>query len=314
MKKTLHPKCSCLSTGFLLTTFFIFFFSFFIFNLSSQSTAEEIETLLNTKEVTYAQAARFILEASDIFITPDPYKAYNYAVEKRWLPKRASPDESARLDGISLLFMPSFGLKGGIMYTITKSSHFAYRELTYRNLIQGRIDPAMKVSGDQLLFVTGRILSIQDEEAAILANENRRLQEEAQRRAELDKENVIRDSDHPSVIDKKSIIIYVQFLPESIVITDQEKARLRNNISILQDIPGKLRVIGHTAMVGTAESCLLMSIERARAVADYLIELGVRTSDDIIIEGYGAEQAIGDNTTAAGMAANRRVEIVFYEN
>ena len=125
----------------------------------SRSTAMEIETLLNAKTVTYAQAARFVLEAANALATDNSEEAFNYAVQQDWLSKKLSSNDSARLDNISLLLMRSFNLKGGIMYTITKSPHYAYRELVYLNVIQNRADPSVPVSGEQLLFYINRILA-----------------------------------------------------------------------------------------------------------------------------------------------------------
>jgi len=127
--------------------------------LCAQSTADEIETLLNTNAVTYAQAARFVLEAADVSAISDAEEAFRYAQERGWLPQKVAANDTARLDGISLLLMSSFSLKGGIFYSIFKSPHYAYRELAYMETIQGRADPAMKVSGERLLLIIGRILS-----------------------------------------------------------------------------------------------------------------------------------------------------------
>jgi hypothetical protein len=128
----------------------------------SQSTAEEIETLLNAKKVTYAQAARFVLEAADAFATDNSEEAFNYAVQQEWLPNKLSSNDSARLDNISLLLMRSFNIKGGIMYTLTKNARYAYRELTYLNIIKNRADPSVLVSGEQLLYYVSRILARED--------------------------------------------------------------------------------------------------------------------------------------------------------
>ena len=121
-------------------------------------TAAEMETLLNTQAVTYAQAARFVLQAADAATITNPAEAFKFAQEKDWLPKNASPDDAARLDGISLLFMNAFGIKGGLLYSFFKNPHYAYRELVYQSAIQGRADPHMAVSGYQLIFITNRIL------------------------------------------------------------------------------------------------------------------------------------------------------------
>ncbi|MDR2702203.1 MAG: hypothetical protein LBB72_07210 [Spirochaetaceae bacterium] len=126
----------------------------------SAQTASEIEVLLGTSEVTYGQAASFVLRASEAVKTSNVREAFNLAVERKWLPKNASPDSKARLDGISLLVMQSFGLKGGLLYSLFKNPHYSYRELAARGAFKGKSDPHNAVSGDQLLFITNRVLSI----------------------------------------------------------------------------------------------------------------------------------------------------------
>jgi hypothetical protein len=91
-------------------------------------------------------------------------EAFNYAVEQNWLPKKAAANDEARLDAISLLIMGSFNIKGGLFYSINKNSHYAYRELVYKNIIQGKSDPGMKLSGERLLLITGRVLSLGESE------------------------------------------------------------------------------------------------------------------------------------------------------
>ena len=153
----------------------IFTICFFLtLSAFAQSTADEIETLLETSAVTYAQAARFILQAADVTVTDDSW--FEYAADKNWLPKNVSANDTARLDGIALLVMRSFNLKGGILYSAAKTPHYAYRELVYQNIIQGITDPAMTVNGDTLLFFVNRLFFFRDgdtpdaAETAILDN------------------------------------------------------------------------------------------------------------------------------------------------
>jgi len=123
-------------------------------------THEEMEKLLESQAVTYAQAARFALEASEAAVIQDTEEAFRFALERKWLPAGAAPDSPARLDGISLLITRSFNIKGGIIYSLVRSPHYAYRELIYLNIIQGRTDPHMAVSGSQLLVMIGRALTV----------------------------------------------------------------------------------------------------------------------------------------------------------
>ncbi|GHV86127.1 hypothetical protein AGMMS50230_17350 [Spirochaetia bacterium] len=133
--------------------------------LGWSQTGSEIETLLAAPKLTYAQAARFVLEASETVAIDNPEEAFRFAAERLWLPKNAAPAGTARLNGISLLIMQSFGLKGGLFYSAFKNPHFAYREMVYRELILGRADPDMAVSGDDLLFMVNRLLAFREAEA-----------------------------------------------------------------------------------------------------------------------------------------------------
>ena len=128
-------------------------------SVGAQGTAVEIEALLASDAITYAQASRFVLEAADAAMFDDSAEAFRFAIERDWLPGSASPDAPARLDSISLLLMRSFGLRGGILFTLTESAHFAYREMEYMGFIHGRVSPRQRVSGDTLLYLTGRVLS-----------------------------------------------------------------------------------------------------------------------------------------------------------
>jgi hypothetical protein len=132
--------------------------------LFSQTTFDEVETLLAANSVTYSQAARFVLDASQKLTASDdeaslPQEAFQYALSRGWLPKNAQADGNARLDGVSLLCMNAFDLNGGVMYSIFKSPHHAFRELQYRNIIVGLTAPDMNVSGEQLLSIISRILA-----------------------------------------------------------------------------------------------------------------------------------------------------------
>ena len=120
-------------------------------------TAAELETLLGADAVSYGQAARLVLNAANV-ADASPESAFRHAMEMGWLPAGATQDAAAKLDGVSLLVMRAFGMRGGALYTLMKTPHYAYRELMYQNVIQGRADPGMAVSGDLLLFVVSRAL------------------------------------------------------------------------------------------------------------------------------------------------------------
>lgn len=83
---------------------------------------------------------------------------------------------------------------------------------------------------------------------------------------------------------------------------------------ILAAYPGlKLQVEGYTDSVGSDEYNQKLSENRADAVRNFLISQGV-PQDNISSTGYGKSSPVADNTTAAGRAKNRRVQLVVSGN
>ena len=137
------------------------------FALSAQ-TASELDLLLATDPVTTATAARFILGAAELLPSAlsgaaAESEAYALALSKGWVKKPA--EESITLKETAFLIMNAFRLKGGVMFSLFRNSRYAYRETRYRIIIQGRSDPGMKLSGQRLLQIIGRALSISGDPA-----------------------------------------------------------------------------------------------------------------------------------------------------
>jgi outer membrane protein OmpA-like peptidoglycan-associated protein len=73
-----------------------------------------------------------------------------------------------------------------------------------------------------------------------------------------------------------------------------------------------VRVVGHTDSTGSDAINNPLSLERAKAVERYLEDRGVAGSR-IEVAGRGEHEPIADNSTEAGRAKNRRVEIFLRE-
>lgn len=73
-----------------------------------------------------------------------------------------------------------------------------------------------------------------------------------------------------------------------------------------------VRIVGHTDNTGSDAINQPLSVNRASATRDYLVERGV-AMNRISIDGRGAREPVADNGTAAGRAKNRRVEIFVAE-
>ena len=71
----------------------------------------------------------------------------------------------------------------------------------------------------------------------------------------------------------------------------------------------EIEIVGHTDNVGRESTNYKLSYDRARAVAQYLIDEGI-SSSRITHQGQGSKQPIDDNSTEKGREKNRRVEFV----
>ena len=145
-----------------MKTRFIFSLLLFLFSLPLHSQiAQRIEMLLEMPAISYQDTALFVLEAADWFgpeAFASPEQAFIFAMEQGWLPSNVAATQAVNFRGFSLLVMRAFEIPGGFLFTLTGSQHHAYRELAYRNIIQGRTDPHMLVSGELLLFTVNRVL------------------------------------------------------------------------------------------------------------------------------------------------------------
>jgi len=69
-----------------------------------------------------------------------------------------------------------------------------------------------------------------------------------------------------------------------------------------------VQIIGHTDSTGSDAINNPLSVNRAASTRDYLTGRGVPASR-IMIDGRGATDPVADNSSTAGRAQNRRVEI-----
>jgi len=82
--------------------------------------------------------------------------------------------------------------------------------------------------------------------------------------------------------------------------------------SLNQNPASTVRIIGHTDSTGSDAINNPLSVNRAASTRDYLTGRGV-SSQRIAIDGRGSQQPIADNSSEAGRARNRRVEIFVAE-
>lgn len=89
--------------------------------------------------------------------------------------------------------------------------------------------------------------------------------------------------------------------PESLPLLDEVAQAMMDHPAL------RVRIEGHTDSVGNDRTNLRLSQSRADAVLRYLVRRGV-SANRLVAVGFGEDQPLDDNATAAGRAVNRRVE------
>jgi outer membrane protein OmpA-like peptidoglycan-associated protein len=106
----------------------------------------------------------------------------------------------------------------------------------------------------------------------------------------------------------------VLFASGEVQLVEGGRSSLEEVVDLLQTEPDKkIRVEGHTDSLGDAETNLQLSEQRAQAVREALISLGV-AGERIIATGMGEDFPIVSNEDEAGRARNRRVDVILLDN
>ncbi len=114
------------------------------------------------------------------------------------------------------------------------------------------------------------------------------------------------ESDYASTYEQGSPLADVQFAYDSATLTEAARGTLERHALWLQgrrDV--RVTIEGHCDQRGTTEYNLALGEQRARAVWDYLVGLGV-AAERLRTVSYGKEQPLDPSTTDAAYARNRR--------
>lgn len=91
------------------------------------------------------------------------------------------------------------------------------------------------------------------------------------------------------------------------------KSELSNFATVLKNNADcSIAVWGHTDSTGNDKINNPLSVKRAESVANYLSSCGVAANQFKSITGWGSTKPVADNSTKAGQAQNRRVEVYLY--
>lgn len=96
------------------------------------------------------------------------------------------------------------------------------------------------------------------------------------------------------------------WLPQSETELQRLLELLRNQAEL------KIEIRGHTDDVGSAQANQILSMQRAKAVRDYLVERGI-SADRLSYEGYGESQPLVPNDSPEQRQINRRTEFIILD-
>jgi outer membrane protein OmpA-like peptidoglycan-associated protein len=94
--------------------------------------------------------------------------------------------------------------------------------------------------------------------------------------------------------------------PESVIALGEVAALMRDNPEM------RLRVEGHTDSTGAKAANQILSVKRAQAVVDNLVNRGLKRMR-FEVAGMGDTDPVADNSTEAGRTRNRRIQLVKLE-
>ncbi len=101
----------------------------------------------------------------------------------------------------------------------------------------------------------------------------------------------------------------IHFDTNSSVVKEDSRQTLVQLANVLKRYPEDIILVaGHTDSDGAADYNMRLSEARAQAVASILVANGVAI-ESVRAQGYGETQPVAENTSAAGKAQNRRVEL-----
>ncbi|MDR3201271.1 MAG: hypothetical protein LBT68_07405 [Spirochaetales bacterium] len=121
--------------------------------------ADEMDRVLGAPEISYSQAARFVLPAAgELPDKADLAGAFAAARGKGWIPAEALPEAAIRLDELSFLIMSAFDISGGLMYSFFPGPRYAYRDMRHESFLPADSDPDFFVSGENLFTILGKVM------------------------------------------------------------------------------------------------------------------------------------------------------------
>lgn len=136
----------------------------FVMAASAQS-ADAVTAMINTKKVSTEQAAYFFAVMLDLVPeTATEQEAVDALVSANYMKAPKNPSGPISYAQFCGLCMKSWNLPAGLMYSITKSNHYAFREMQTKGNVDTSIDPSAPISGYNAMEIITKCLLTEEGE------------------------------------------------------------------------------------------------------------------------------------------------------
>ena len=124
----------------------------------SQSN-EVIDQLLEEEQATLGNTVYLVFLAADIAAEDWSVDRSIQELQSRgWGFDDAATDTVVDLGSMSFLLMKTFGMRGGIMYSLFPGRRYAARELAFLGFVPGYASPKRVLEGQEVTHILGRTL------------------------------------------------------------------------------------------------------------------------------------------------------------
>lgn len=120
--------------------------------------AEQISSILDKDHVSYMDFSYLV--ASELGMNVTPFEAWVYCDRFECFPFTAKPDDQIPVKIISYFLMKNYALSGGIMWSLTKSPRYAWKELRRNSFWNVNTDPSSVLSGRDLIQAISKFVSL----------------------------------------------------------------------------------------------------------------------------------------------------------
>lgn len=116
---------------------------------AAAQSAENITLILEKEETTIMDFAYLV--ASEAGVVSSPFEAWSYCDFLGAFPEKSTAGDPVTPQIVSMFIMTAYGLDGGIMWSYTGKSRYAWKEMKSLGFWPAGTDPDSRISGRDLI-------------------------------------------------------------------------------------------------------------------------------------------------------------------